>query len=270
MRRVARYIGVQPSTVSRWMKKSSWMTAITIPTRSSRPQTSPGAIDQKIVDRIVELRKQRQRCADIIQAQLKREGINVSISTVYRTLKRKHLINSRSRFKKYHLSGQRPKPEEPGILVQTDTIHIHLGDKKRMYILTLIDCYSRWAHAKASDKLTAGLALGFVKEAQAKAPFRFSCIQSDHGPEFSKHFTVFIQARGTRHRHSRVRKPNDNGHIERFNRTIQEEMRLAIQKYKNNIPLLNSEIKRYLEYYNQERLHLGLDCKTPAEVLQRS
>lgn len=270
IRRVARHIGVQPSTISRWMKKSGWMEAVTIPTRSSRPRTSPGAVEQKIVDRIVELRKPRQRCADVIQAQLKREGVNISISTVYRTLKRKGLIRERSHFKKYHLSGERPKPEKPGILVQTDTIHIYLGEKKRMYILTLIDCYSRWAYAKASQRLTAGLALEFVKEAQGKAPFRFSCVQSDHGPEFSKYFTIFIQAHGTRHRHSRIRKPNDNAHIERFNRTIQEEMRIAIQRYKTNIPLLNLEIKRYLEYYNMERLHLGLDCKTPDEVLRRS
>lgn len=270
MRRVARYIGVQPSTVSRWMKRSSWMTAITIPTRSSRPQTSPGAIDQRVVNRIVELRKQRHRCADVIQAQLKRENINVSISTVYRTLKRRWLINSRSRFKKYHLSGERPKPEKPGILVQTDTIHIHLGAKKRMYILTLIDCYSRWAYAKASERLNARLTLEFVKEAQKEAHFTFQCIQSDHGSEFSAHFTTFIQAEGTRHRHGRVRKPNDNAHIERFNRTIQEEMREQINRYKTNIPFLNQEIEGYLEYYNQQRLHMGIGFQTPYEVLRRS
>lgn len=270
MRRVARYIGVQPSTISRWMKKSSWMRAITIPTFSSRPHTSPGAVSQDIVSRIIQLRKQRKRCADVIQAQLKREDIEVSISTVYRTLKRHSLIPKRSIYKKYHKSGVRPIPEKPGILVETDTIHVYLGEKKRMYIFTLIDCFSRWAYARASKLLNARLAIEFVKEAQRSAPFKFDCVQSDHGLEYSKYFSIFVEAKGIRHRHHRIRKPNDNAHIERFNRTLQEEMQEQISKHKTNIHLLNQEIEQYLRYYNTERLHIGLNYQTPAEVLRRS
>jgi transposase InsO family protein len=270
IRKVARHVGVHPSTVSRWMKRSSSMRSTAILTRSSRPVTHPNAISPSLVSQIVELRSQRKRCADVIQAQLQREGIKVSISTVYRTLKRQCLIARRSPWKKYHFSGERPKPEKPGILLQTDTIHIYLGEKKRMYIFTLIDVHSRWAYARASRKLTAGLALEFVREAEKQVAFKFQCVQSDHGPEFSSYFTLFVQAHGTRHRHSRIRKPNDNAHIERFNRTIQEEMRIDILKYKTNIPLLNEKIEQYLTYYNQQRLHMGLNFQTPAEVLQRS
>lgn len=245
------------------------MTAFIIPTQSSRPKRSPSAVGQDVISRIIELRKKRKRCADVIQAQLKREGVNVSISTVYRTLKRNSLIMRRSPWKKYHFSGIRPKAEKPGILMQTDTIHIHLGDKKRMYILTLIDCYSRWAYAKASKVLNARLAIEFVKEAQQKANFNFQCIQSDHGAEYSKYFSIFVEAKGLRHRHSRVRKPNDNAHIERFNRTIQEDMQKEINQYKTNLPLLNREIEKYLEYYNNQRLHMGINFQTPTEVLRR-
>lgn len=164
----------------------------------------------------------RKRCAKIIHAQLLREQVLVSlISTVKRTLKRQGLIRPRSKWKKYHFSGIRPKVEKPGNLVRTDTIHIHVKDKERMYIFTLIDVNSRWAYAKASKKLSASLALEFVREAQREAGFKFDCVQSDHGPEYTKHFTVFIQTRDTIHRHSLVRKPNDNAHLERFNRTIQ-------------------------------------------------
>ena len=268
IRKVARHIGVHPSTVMRWKRKAPNSGSYAIPTRSSRPHSHPRAISKEIVNRIIELRLSRKRCAKIIHAQLLRGGITVSLNTVKRTLRRQGLIRPRSKWKKYHLSGERPKAEKPGNLVQTDTIHIHIKDKERMYIFTLIDCHSRWAYAKASSKLSAGLALEFVREAQSQAGFKFDCVQSDHGPEYTKHFTVFIQARDTRHRHSRVRKPNDNAHIERFNRTIQEEMHQSIQRYKTNIPLLNLEIQQYLRYYNTERLHLGLDCKTPAEVLQ--
>ncbi len=261
MRRVARYIGVEPSTVSRWMQKTTSMEVRRVPTRSSRPHSHPRTLDPDIVDRIVELRAQRKRCADVIHAQLLKEDIKVSISSIYRTLKRKALIPQRSKWKKQHLSGIRPVPEKPGLLVETDSIHIPLlplEKKKRVYIFTLIDVFSRWAYAKASVRLSAHLLLEFVREAQKKAGFKFACVQSDHGPEFSHHFTKYIRVEGSRHRHSRVRKPNDNAHIERFNRTIQEEMRTQISKYKNNIPLLNKEIKQYLQYYNTERLHMGI------------
>jgi len=56
--------------------------------------------------------------------------------------------------------------------------------------------------------------------------------------------------------------------VERFNRTIQEELAPEIQKYKNNIPWLNRSINDYLMYYNNERLHAGIGHKTPAEVLE--
>ena len=71
-------------------------------------------------------------------------------------------------------------------------------------------------------------------------------------------------------RHSRVRKPNDNAHIERFNRTIQDE---CLGRYiPERIPLKTTKerLTAFLDYYNNERLHLGLQCSTPMEVLQRS
>ena len=270
MRRVARYIGVQPSTVSRWMKKTSWAAVRIVPTQSSRPRTSPTAISQTIVDRIVQIRKEHHRCADVIHAQLEREGIKIHLNTVKRTLLRKGLIKERSPYKKWHLSGERPQAEKPGILVQTDTIHVYINKKSRVYIFTLIDLCSRWAYARASKILTARLALEFVREAQKKAPFRFTCIQSDHGLEYSSLFTHHIESSGTRHRHSRIRKPNDNAHVERFNRTIQEDLQKEINQYKTNLPLLNREIERYLEYYNNQRLHMGINYQTPLEVLRRS
>ncbi|MCL5017528.1 MAG: integrase core domain-containing protein, partial [Patescibacteria group bacterium] len=67
------------------------------------------------------------------------------------------------------------------------------------------------------------------------------------------------------HRHSRVRKPNDNAHIERFNRSIQEE---CLDKV-ISIPVeYRKAINEYLPYYNGRRLHLGINLKTPLECVQ--
>lgn len=90
-------------------------------------------------------------------------------------------------------------------------------------------------------------------------------LQSDHGSEFSMWFTEHIKKQGVAHRHSRVRKPSDNGHIERFNRTLQDEclrgLPRTIGAYKRALP-------EYIHYYNAERLHLGLNLKTPLECFQ--
>jgi len=67
------------------------------------------------------------------------------------------------------------------------------------------------------------------------------------------------------HRHSRIRTPNDNAHIERFNRTIQDE---CINRIPKDFKLWQKEIPEYLRYYNTERPHMGLGMKTPEEIIK--
>jgi transposase InsO family protein len=100
-----------------------------------------------------------------------------------------------------------------------------------------------------------------VTEAQKHATFNFNMIQSDHGPEFSNWFVARISKN---HRYTRIGKPNDNAHIERVNRTIQEE---CLDKLPNNVFKINCELKKYLRYYNYERLHLSLNLKTPNQFI---
>ena len=101
----------------------------------------------------------------------------------------------------------------------------------------------------------------FVNKAQRNASFHFQMLQSDHGPEFSKWFTSRIQKS---HRYTRIGKPNDNAHIERVNRTIQEEF---LDKLPNNVLKINCELKKYLQYYNCERVHAGINYLTPMQVV---
>ena len=222
IRKVARYTGYNASTISRWLKKAPVDGRKTIPTLSSKPKTSPTGIDSNIVKRIVEIRRNtKDRCSEVVHEVLRQEGIDVSVSTVKRTLKRNLLLREKSPWKKYHLSGERPIPLKPGDLVQMDTIHIMKSKKRRIYVYTLVDVNSRWAYALAVKKISAKATIDFFNRAKRRANFDFRCIQTDHGPEFSEHFSRSISIR---HRHSRVRKPNDNSHVERFNRTLKEEL----------------------------------------------
>ncbi|PIS17496.1 MAG: hypothetical protein COT59_00370 [Candidatus Nealsonbacteria bacterium CG09_land_8_20_14_0_10_42_14] len=67
------------------------------------------------------------------------------------------------------------------------------------------------------------------------------------------------------HRHSRVRQANDNGHLERFNRTLQEE---CLSRIPQTLRAYRKEIPEYLHYYNTKRLHLGINYKTPLQCVQ--
>lgn len=195
---------------------------------------------------------------------LLKEGTVVSLSSVKRTLKRSFLIPHRDGRKRWHFSPRRPEAEKPGDLVQIDTIHLLQTKTRRLYVFTLLDLHSRWAYAKAYQEARAGTTLRFVREAQAHAPFSFNYLQSDHGSEFSRHFKHMV---GIKHRHSRVRKPNDNAHLERFNRTIQEE---CLDRLPRKVGAINKQLPAYLNYYNSERLHMGLNYQTPLEVIPRS
>lgn len=264
-RKVARYTGFNQSTIARWCEKDPTGGWRYIATESSRPHSHPKALPSDVVRAILEKRRKRNRCAEIVHQELLRDEVSVSLSSVKRTLKRHGLIRPRSPWKSWHFSEARPLALNPGDLVQVDTIHIvpkRYQTYTRFYVYTLLDVFTRWAWARVYAKPNTHNSLYFVKEAQKKAPFLFSHLQSDHGSEFSMWFTENVKIA---HRHSRVRKPNDNGHLERFNRTIQEECLNGLRPHPE---VYQRAIAKYLPYYNEERLHLGLECKTPLEVMR--
>lgn len=264
-RKVAHHIGYDHSTIVRWCKRAPAIGRRGIPTLSSRPHSHPSTLSPKIVEAILEKRKKRNRCAEVIHQELLRDDIAVSLSSVKRTLKRHGLIKRRSPWKRWHFSSSRPLALIPGDLVQIDTIHVGPCDEKRLYVYTMIDIYSRYAFAYVTQRISTHRSLLFVKRSQGETSFVFKTLQSDHGPEFSAWFTEHIQKTGVVHRHSRVRKPNDNAHVERFNRTIQDE---CTSRLPRRIAVYQRELKDYLHYYNTERLHMSLNFKTPCEVVR--
>ena len=267
MRKVARRFGVEPSTVSRWCKKDVSSGRYPIPTRSSRPNTSPNALNKNIVAAIVQKRIGRRRCGQHIYHELKRDGVSVSLPSVQRTLDRLGLLKKRSLWKRPHDATPRPQVTHAGALLEVDTVHIRLPDGSKIYVYTLIDLFSRWAYAEVGERIGAERSVGFLRRAQKAASFPFEMAQTDHGSEFSTWFTHSLLTMKIAHRHSRVRQANDNAHIERFNRTIQEE---CFDRTAHTIPNFKIALKKYLPYYNSERIHMGINYQTPLEVLRRS
>ena len=286
---VARRYGRNRSTIYRWKKKWDKQQTVllenagrpsiplgkvfrwadvkwNIPTISSAPKTYPNALKENIIAAIMCIRRQKYECAEIIQYKLKREGIIVSLSSIKRTLKRQELWR---RKRIYRWNEKRPLPTAPGELVQVDTVHyVNPINHTKLYIYTVIDLYSRMAYAKVSCNLREKDAATAIFEAENYMDIKFKMVQSDNGAEFQNHFQQRLNYKGIHTRHSRVRHPNDDAHIERFNRTLRKE---CIGQYNPNkkIDYINYKLRRYINYYNYDRIHLGLSLKTPNEVLQR-
>ena len=185
----------------------------------------------------------------------------MSLSSVKRTLDRMGLLNKRSPWKRYHLPIQRPDVQKQGDLVQIDTVHLLNEHGKRVYVFTLLDVYSRYAFARAYERAASTTAFHFLNWCQKQVDFKFQTVQSDNGSEFAGWFSDHIKSI---HRHTRVRRPNDNGHLERFNRTVQEE---CLDKVEKKVPKINQALTKYMKYYNEKRLHFGLNLQTPLQAL---
>jgi len=266
-RKVARHCGFHQSTIVRWMAKARVRGYGSIPTRSSRPHRSPQALSAEVVSAIIRQRIGRRRCGQVVHQELLRQGVSVSLSSVQRTLERCHLIRKRSSWKRPHDATERPVVTACGALLQADTAHFVLPDGSRLYVCTLIDLFSRWAYAEVVERISAQRSARFIEHAQRLAPFPFVMVQTDHGSEFSTWFTHALQTQGIAHRHSRVRQSNDNAHIERFNRTLQEE---CLDQTAHTVAGFKRALKAYLPYYVNERPHMGIDYQTPREVMRRS
>lgn len=267
MRKAARRFGVLPSTISRWCKLPFATGWHELPTRSSCPKTSPTALRKEVVEAIIQKRIGRRRCGQVIHQELLREGVSVSLPSVQRTLNRLGFLKKRSPWKRPHDYTERPEVTAPGALLEADTVHIMLPDGSRLYVYTLIDLYSRWAYAEITTHISGAHSAHFITRAKSAAPFRMQMIQTDNGGEFQKMFRFRIYKLGLTHRYSRVRQSNDQAHIERFNRTIQEE---CLDRTTHTLHHFKKALKNYLPYYNKERLHMGINYQTPLEILTQS
>lgn len=261
-REVARYFGYGQSTIVKWCKKAPLGFVYRIETRSSAPNTSPRSLSTETVGRIIHARVKSKRCAEVVYEMLKAEGVKVSLSSVKRKLSIYGLLKKRSPWKKTRVYPPRPHAESPGMLVQMDTVHFVDKDDKRIYVYTALDVYSRYGFAILSTKANCCRSIHFLKKTIKYFPFRIQNIQTDNGPEFGLFFTDGVTRRGMTHRHIHPRSPNENGHLERFNRTIQEE----IGRFGWCI-FIPDDIKAFLHHYNTERLHMGINFKTPIQLI---
>jgi transposase InsO family protein len=241
-----------------------------VPTLSSRPRISPTAVSPQIVAVVCAVRDQLGRCAEVVWHYLSVVlGVLVSLSSVLRILRRHHYFDDARKKRVRSDNPRRLHVTKPGELVETDTIHhVDPTTGRRLYYYTVIDLFTRMTHVTAVPQLRAGLAAKAVLEAQEQWGFPIAMVQADNGPEYSRYFEQVMRARGIPTRHTRLPRPNDNAHIERFNRTLQEEC--IGHSWDRSVPLQSQKdtLTAYLEYYNNRRVHLGIQMQVPTAMLR--
>ena len=169
-----------------------------------------------------------------------------------------------------------------GELVAVDTFFVGtLKGVGRVYLQTVLDCYSRFAWAQIYTNKLPVTAVQILNN--QVIPFfeahnaTIETILSDNGREFcgrpDKHpYELFLQLEGIEHRKTKVRRPQSNGFIERFHRTLLDE-HLRIKgrtKFYESPDEMQKDIEIYLKHYNTERAHQGrlMKGRTPYQVFK--
>jgi len=263
---VARKYGVHRATIGKWLKRAHEGKRMYIDTRSSRPHTHPQQLSPDMVNRVIQLRKRMHRCAPVLHAILQKEGVTISLSSIERILRKYKLTRKKKKLQSPHTQIERPLVTFPGDLVELDTIHFVKSDYSRFFIYAAIDLYSRMGYAEFQPRLSASHSFYVVKRTHTYFHFPIKLIQTDNGAEFSEQLYWNLKTVGIQLRHTRVGRPNDNAHIERFIRTIQEEC------FGSKLPKehhMKETLQEYITYYNSSRPHLALNCQTPSDIVAK-
>ncbi len=198
-----------------------------------------------------------------------------SPSGVYNICKR-HGLNRLN--KKIKQTKRKIIKQKAGELAHIDCHHLSKytvkNYSKKLYIVALLDDCTRIVDAEVVDNIKA-LTVMFAtikmfKIFKESYNIKFAEILSDNGKEFgnknSKNkdnhpFEYFLKYVGVKHRYTMPYRPQTNGKIERFWKTLEEDL---LQDYQfETIEDLKEELLHYIYYYNHERPHQGINNDTP-------
>lgn len=193
------------------------------------------------------------------------EGIcAVSAASVYRVLREADLV---CRWKPRVRVKPSERPERPSAadqLWQTDIRYVKVG-ARNYYLLSFLDVYSRYVVYHELLSCMDGLSVSIAAAAALAtlAGNRTPAIQSDHGSGFIAHeFAGTLAAFGVSHVLIRPHTPTDNGIIERYHRTIGEQIDVCELDDFTDAKRVIADI---IAQYNNERLHATLSYLRPID-----
>lgn len=171
-----------------------------------------------------------------------------------------------------------------GELVAMDTFMVgSLKGIGRVYLQTVIDCFSRYAWGNLHTTKMPVTAVQTLNN--AVLPFfdehgiQIENILTDNGREYcgrkDKHpFELFLQLEGIEHRTTRVRRPQSNGFVERLHRTLLDEhFRIkGREKFYESIDEMQKDLDEFFKFYNTKRAHQGrnMNGSTPEKIFLKN
>lgn len=275
--KTARALDISRMSVYRWILKARRINGILSEKGLYRKSTKPHKIYHVLTSEtqsaIITIRKKTGFAAIKIKGELK---LPVGINTIHRFLKKKNLLNDYGN----HI---RPRYQE--------TTHMHLKNtttvgKLQMdvkYITpelsglpytcfeyAVVDIYSRYKEAVILNHLDQDGAILALMEILSRLPFKPDFIQTDNGLEFLERFHAFCLGKGLKHHYVHKKTPNENAVIERTFRTDEEEFFFRMEQVPEDYDELRIMFADFLHWYNYKRIHLGINLKTPFEVIRLS
>ncbi len=261
---LSREFGVPREVLSRWWQRVQAEGLEGLTPRSRRPHRSP-RIAQRTVHRILQLRRRRLGPARIAVL------VGVSAMTVHRVLTRHgeaHLPRPRRR------PAKRYEKSRPGELLHLDIKLLPaLRNARYDYEFAAVDDFCREAVVAITTEQTSVAATAFLEHVVDRLPYRIEAVLTDNALAFTMkrawhcdRLTRFEQAcrsLGIAHHLLRPRRPQSNGKVERFFRTVDDEC-LALQT-QWTFHHRNRAVERFVWFYNHERPHLSLHGMTPVQ-----
>jgi len=268
-------------SLKRWCQKYRRYGEQGLIPKSTAPKTQPNETPIRIKERVIELRKKTKLCALKLHWRLKKQGLDVPLSTISKIIKKEGLTRKyrKKRIKYKYIKAER----KPGELIEIDVKYVPGRVKhKRYYQYTAIDTATRWRHLKIYEEQTNYHSIKFLKEVIERFPFKIEAIKTDNHASFTNYYLsmnkrsdlivktihaldVFCAQHNIIHYLIDPGKPAQNGKVERSHRSDQEKF-YNHNKFKN-IKDLERKIELWnVEYNNLE--HCGLNGKTPNEVLE--
>lgn len=192
----------------------------------------------------------------------------VSASSVYRVLKAAGFIPEQEYHSERKADGK-IKVDKPNKMWHTDITYIPVKDS-HAYLICILDGYSRKiVHGELSQTMTAEDMKRVLSRAMFKADMfelpaeKRPVLVSDNGTQLvAKSFSSFLKEWDITHIRTAVRHPETNGKIEVFHKTIKYENVYVKEQYQSFYEA-KEDIEQFIEYYNSERLHQGIDFVTP-------
>ena len=274
---VAAGMGISRQCASRWWKRWREFGPAGLEDRPCAPLRRAG-IPAKVEDRIVHLRRSRRWGPDRIAAYM-----GQSPSTVHRVLLRRGMNRLDRLDRQTGRQIRRYEHPHPGSLVHVDVKklgRIPKGGGWRAhgrseavrgrsigyaYIHAAVDDHSRLAYVEVLDDERGPTAAGFWR--RAASWFRahgvvVERVMTDNAKSFlGVHFQQSLAETGARHCRIPVRRPQVNGKVERFNRTMLDECAYAAV-YRSDTARTRA-LARWVHSYNHHRSHSSIGGRAP-------